>query len=401
MQAKGRNKRRKSKSPNSGKISKTKKLKVITNPPSVNIQASVNLPDMPQSRSMAQSQVPSNDKTVKPVFVKTNIQVMKTVLMAVNFSSRPLLKVRGSNSTQVLCFNVDDKSKLIDKIKSQQIGYHTFTDPVNKPTYFLLKGFYNATSDETLKALQDSAVPAIKVTDFIRNDNYVMYLVHFDKSMNLNLLNHSHKHVDGIVVKWEIMRKSSKKVTQCFKCQSWGHSANNCGYTPRCVKCSQSHETGSCSRTSREGDPTCCNCGGPHSSNHRGCPVYKQHMETIKARSKRPSPIIERRATAPVIASSQFPRLGTQQTSTSSNNVNPSQSVSFAQVLGESNHSHKNAFTRLSQAQAKLNSLPNINETIDVFVKMVDELSLCNDQSSRLTILLKYTTSLSLANNGS
>lgn len=110
-----------------------------------------------------------------------------------------------------------------------QIGFHTFTDTSEKPTYFLLKGFYLASCAELLAILKESKVPASKVTDFIRNDNYVIFLVHVDKSVNVNMLNHSHKYVDGIVVKWDVMRKSNKKVTQCFKCQSWGHSADNCG----------------------------------------------------------------------------------------------------------------------------------------------------------------------------
>lgn len=396
----GRNKRKNSKSPTPRRdlSPKKKKVNIIQSP--TNAQAAVYPPATSESSSLTPPQVPANEKTVKPVFVKTNIQVMKNILQTVSFASRPLLKVRGNNSSQVLCFNVDDKLKLINKIKSEKIGYHTFTDPVNKPTYFILKGFYQASCEETLAALQSSKVPAIKVTDFIRNDSYVMYLVHFEKNVNINILNHSHKHVDGIVVKWDIMRKSSKKVTQCFHCQSWGHSATNCGYEPRCVKCSESHEKGACSRTSREGDPKCCNCGGPHSSNHRNCPAYQKHMEMIKTRSKRPSPTIERRAPVPAITSSNFPRLGSQPTAASNNALHSHHPVSFSQLLSESNGPKSNVFEKLTQAQKKLNSLPNINETIDVFVKMVDELSLCNDQKGQLNILLKYTISSSFANNG-
>jgi hypothetical protein len=341
------------------------------------------------------------------VFVNVGLQVIRNVLQSVQFSSKPLLKVRGSNSTQVLCSTVGDKKNLIRKLQSELIGFHTFTDPVDKPNYFILKGFYQATCEEVKSLLQSAAVPASKVTYFIRNDNYVMYLVHFDKTVNVNLLNHSHKLVDGIVVKWDVLRKSNKKVTQCFKCQQWGHSSINCGYTPKCVKCSESHAVGSCPRTTRDGDPSCCNCGGAHSSNHRGCPMYKKHLEKIQARSKKQSAANSRRDPAPLFSSSDFPQLSSHKsTASTSSHVNTpnndiaSQSVSFSRILNESNNSF-NAFTKLSQAQAKLNSLPNINETIDIFVKMVDELYACNDQSGHLKILLKYTTSFLFANNDS
>ena len=215
------------------------------------------------------------------------------------------------------------------------------------------------------------------------------------------MLNQSHKHIDGIVVRWDLLRKSNKKITQCYQCQSWGHSAYNCGYNSRCVKCSQSHPKGSCPRTSRsEGNPTCCNCGGPHASNHRGCPTYKEHLEKVKARSKKPSSAVIHRVPVRLGSSSEFPHLGSQKSSVSTPS-SASQAVSFAQVLSESNSHNSNIFTKLNQAQAKLNSLPNINETIEVFVRMVDELSACNDQKGQLLILLKYTSTSPLANNGS
>ena len=422
MQTRAKSKRKKSSSPNSGRVIKPKKAKVNINPVANNPQVFVtapttqqSLPATSQSRPATSQSSPGTSqsvpttpnqnpvagKTIKPVFVQSGFQVIRNVIQSVQFSSKPLLKVRGSNSTQVLCCSVDDKKKLIAKLQSEQIGYHTFTDQADKPTYFLLKGFYQAPCVEVLSMLQAAAVPAKKVTDFIRNDNFVIYLAPFDKSININLLNHSHKHVDGIVVKWDVLRKSNKKVTQCFRCQQWGHSAVNCGLTPRCVKCNEAHDKGACPRTTREGDPTCCNCGGPHASNHRGCPVYKQHLEKIKARSKKPSTTVLQRDPVPLDSMSHFPRLSTQQNpvSTSRAGVNTSQSVSFASKFSESNNS-VDIFTKLTQAQDKLKSLPNINKTIDIFIRMVDELSACNDQNGQINILIKYT-SFSKTSNGS
>lgn len=400
MSTRGKNKRKISKSPvSTGKVNVKKKK-------NDNIIADVQLQSSPSSSTPSQTplnasaQVPANGKLVKPVFVNKGFQVVKNVLQSVPFSSKPLFKVRGSSATQVLCSNVEDKKKLIEKLQSQQIGFHTFTDSVDKPTYFLMKGFYDSSCNDTLAALQSSAVPAIKVTDFIRNDNYVIYLVHFDKSVNVQMLNHSHKYVDGIIVRWEVLKKANKKATQCFRCQAWGHASVNCGLPPRCVKCSVSHDKGSCPRTSREGDPTCCNCGGAHSSNHRGCPTYKQHLEKLKARSKRQPTVAVHRSPVNVNCDSQFPHLGGQAVPAISNNQVGS--LSFARTLKDTNVSQSNdAFIKLTQAQAKLNSIPNINETIDVFVRMVDELSACNDQKGHLAILLKFCTSVNISNNDS
>lgn len=393
------NKRTKSKSPPKVGNSNSKKPKNDSSHTPVQKQSSSSASTSSQVPLNVTSQDPANGKFVKPVFVKSNFQVVKNVLQSVPFTSKPLCKVRGTNSTQVLCFNVEDKKKLINKLQSQNIGFHTFTDAVDKPNYFLMKGFYDASCNDALTALQSSAVPAVKVTDFIRNHNYVFFLVHFDKSVNVQLLNHSHKYVDGIVVKWEVLKKANKKPIQCYRCQSWGHASINCGLPERCVKCSGTHEKGSCPRTSREGDPSCCNCGGSHSSNHRGCPTYKQHLEKIKVRSNRQSPAVIYRSPANENYDSQFPQLGSHAAPTINSQVG---NLNFARTLRDPVVSQSNnAFIKLTQAQAKLNSIPNINESINVFVRMVDELSACNDQQGHLNILLKYCSSFNNTSNES
>jgi len=50
---------------------------------------------------------------------------------------------------------------------------------------------------------------------------------------------------------------------QCKRCQ------RNCGYAPRCVACGGSYLCGGCC-TPRE-QPQCCDCGGTHPANYRGC----------------------------------------------------------------------------------------------------------------------------------
>ena len=395
-----RNKRKKSNSPVQTGTSNSKKPKNDLRSHPAHVQSSSSVPSTSQASQNVTTQDPVDRKFVKPVFINQSFQVVKNVLQTVSFTSKPFCKVRGTNSTQVLCLNVDDKRKLIAKLQSQKIGYHTFTDVIDKPTYFLMKGFYNASCSDTLTALNSSAVPATKVTDFIRNDNYVIYLVHFDKSMNVHLLNHSHKYVDGIVIKWEILKKANKKPTQCYRCQSWGHASFNCGYNDRCVKCNLTHDKGKCTRNSRDGEPTCCNCGGPHSSNHRGCIVYKQHLEKLKARSKRQSTVAVSRSPLNENFDSHFPQLDGRATLATGNNKVGG--LSYARTLNVTNVSHNNnAFDKLTQAQAKLNAIPNINESIDAFVQMVDELSACNDQKGHLNILMKYCISFNFSTNES
>lgn len=366
------------------------------------INLSIPTPPKQQSNQQLTSQATSSSqaqscKPVKPIFVDTSLQIVRNVLVQIQFSTQPLCKVRGANSTQVSCFDINDKKKLIDKLKSQTIGFHTFTEPSEKHRCFVLKGFYHTSCNELLDILKSSGVPAVKVSDLTRKDDYVFFLVHFTDNVNVNFLNHNHHTIDYVIVKWENLKRSINKVTQCFNCQKFGHSSLNCGFPSRCVKCDGSHAKGSCPRTTREGDPKCVNCVGNHSANHRGCPVFKQHVERQKARPIR-NQVPSHRSLAMVPSIQQFPVLSHSPPDPghSSRGIN---SVSFAQKVKDSDQNN-NIFMKLSQAQKKLNSITLIDETIELFVKMVDELSLCNDHKGRLTILTKYSIHDSLIHNG-
>ena len=80
--------------------------------------------------------------------------------------------------------------------------------------------------------------------------------------------------VTGIVYKVEEFRKPVS-VTQCFNCQSFGHSAKNCRSKPKCPICGESHSHKGCpNKEARK--PKCANCMGPHVASYKGCPEYKK-----------------------------------------------------------------------------------------------------------------------------
>jgi len=70
--------------------------------------------------------------------------------------------------------------------------------------------------------------------------------------------------------------------SQCFLCQRFGHGSSNCHQPLRCVKCSGKHNAKDCPKKPEDA-PTCCNCGGNHTANYRGCPYYKHILETTTA----------------------------------------------------------------------------------------------------------------------
>jgi len=77
--------------------------------------------------------------------------------------------------------------------------------------------------------------------------------------------------------------------SQCFACQRTGHGSSNCSHPLRCVKCSGEHKASECLKT-KDQDPTCCNCGGKHTANYRGCPYLAQAQTSNQIKILPPAP---------------------------------------------------------------------------------------------------------------
>ena len=52
-----------------------------------------------------------------------------------------------------------------------------------------------------------------------------------------------------VKIRWE-KNNNTKNVTQCYKCQSFGHIAKNCFREVVCPKCSKNHNVGECQASS-------------------------------------------------------------------------------------------------------------------------------------------------------
>ena len=72
-----------------------------------------------------------------------------------------------------------------------------------------------------------------------------------------------------------VENKPPPKVTQCFKCQKFGHNFFECKETQStCLRCGGDHRHSTCS-TLRE-QAKCANCAGNHAANFKGCPKFRE-----------------------------------------------------------------------------------------------------------------------------
>lgn len=72
---------------------------------------------------------------------------------------------------------------------------------------------------------------------------------------------------------------------QCLNCQEYGHSRTYCKLISVCVVCGELHPTNSCPKPKNSSTvKKCSNCGGNHTANYRGCPVYRNIIQMSRPR---------------------------------------------------------------------------------------------------------------------
>lgn len=85
----------------------------------------------------------------------------------------------------------------------------------------------------------------------------------------------------------------SKLFIQCFRFQAHGHTSANCTKTYKCIKCTESHNSHTCKKSSDT--PTkCVNCKGSHTANYCRCPALLNYLnkKSIKTLPKQQIQVI-------------------------------------------------------------------------------------------------------------
>ena len=79
-------------------------------------------------------------------------------------------------------------------------------------------------------------------------------------------------------------------LAQCYKCQKFGHTKNNCPMKATdvhiCRYCSGNHVSSTCPYKGDDEHYKCANCGQKHSSTYVKCPFVQNQVETLLHRTQ-------------------------------------------------------------------------------------------------------------------
>ncbi|KYB29848.1 hypothetical protein TcasGA2_TC031581 [Tribolium castaneum] len=142
-----------------------------------------------------------------------------------------------------------------DKMEQDELEYHTYTSREDKTHAFVLHGLDKGPEIGDLKAeMKEKGVDLINIYE-MKNTQRPLFLVIMGKYETLNSISKKCPALSHIRVSFHRYIKKTR-ITQCHRCQEWGHATSNCRVKPKCLKCSGGYWTRECG-ISDDATPKC------------------------------------------------------------------------------------------------------------------------------------------------
>lgn len=210
------------------------------------------------------------------------------------------LQISRRGECRLRAETLDGFKRLLEYLTQKQYNFFTYDTKAERLFKVVLKGLPSGESveeirTELIKLLGTSPVQVIKMKtksrpgDSRKGISNDLFLVHF-KSSELNNLKALEKAslLLHVVVNWEHFKKPGanfQSLTQCRKCQGWGHGTKHCHMVGKCMNCGDSsHTKDNCPVKEDPKKFKCSNCGENHKSNFWEC---KTRKAILQSRTKR------------------------------------------------------------------------------------------------------------------
>jgi len=224
-------------------------------------------------------------------------------------------------------------------------------------------------------SIQIEVIKCLKMKGSSEKSN--SFLITMDNKINTKDL-YKIKELDHVKITWQKFNKKSN-ITQCHRCQKFGHGSTNCNRAPRCVKCIWQHLTKDCTIT-KDGTSTvqCTNCHGQHTANYSQCPEFLRYVETLnKNNNVAPIKPISNQSAIP-IHSQKIVESGTQ---------SHNQTRLYSNVLKDQTKNDYTDFQTLLNEIHELNKICNISALISLVREIRQKMTDCKTPLEKIMLI--------------
>lgn len=366
----------------------------ITNPPNVitknRFAPLQNSDDDNDSENEDEMQI---SRKPPPIVIHCKTNDHKSYVKAVENVVTKGFHIKYTNqNTNLYIYNQEEYKKYLELLKGNEtLQYHTYTPKNERKHAFILRGMDSASdTDEIKEELENQHKMEVDKVFKLKNTNKGLFLVVCDSAVTLKYLNKNIRYVNRTKVTWE-RRHNIPPITQCRRCQAWGHSTSNCYSEPKCLKCADSHWTRECQKVKKEDPNTnkhikCANCLGNHLAFDKECPVFLRKLELKNKTTK--ERLAPKFVAAPIPTTNPWFKNRTANPNTAlPQNTTAQPTQQHQQQQQQQTQQHPNnqlsGFNELTNEIAQLNQLINIEKMLQLVKELNAKLRSCTSEMEK------------------
>lgn len=177
----------------------------------------------------------------------------------------------------------DNYRTLIHFLNDQKAEYHTFQFQADKSFRVVIKNIHPTTDpSEISTAIKEIGFTVKQVIITLHHQTKISPPLFFvdltPETISKQIFNITS--LLNTKIKVEEPHKC-REFPQCQNCQNYGHTKSYYTYSPRCVKCGESHSTASCLK-SPDLLAKYALCNGNNPINYKGCVIYKELQQRCR-----------------------------------------------------------------------------------------------------------------------
>ncbi|GFX21639.1 nucleic-acid-binding protein from transposon X-element [Trichonephila clavipes] len=223
-----------------------------------------------------------------PIMLKTSDETRETrEHIKVITTAFPNIRSKLSGELIKLYTNTSiEYHKLLNLLDQHRYQYHVITPKDERPIKVVIKGLPGNTDINDIKSdLTDQGFTETKVSQLIgriTKQKLPVFMITLPRNIQnakifqLKTLGYLSIRIEGY---------EGTGVTQCYKCNRFNHTSDNCRMNPRCLKCGEVHQTKDCS-IQRTETAYCINCQAyGHMANYSKCPLFPKPRKGTTTRN--------------------------------------------------------------------------------------------------------------------
>ena len=186
-----------------------------------------------------------------PIYVAgvQNIHPLKELLLKIAGDDFELKALQG-NQVKIQPKPSKKYSTIIKALAEKHTEFHTYQPKENRSFRVVLRGLHYSTNTQDIKTeienLGHTVVNIFNIKQSRTNIPLPLFFIDLKQNPN-NKEIYSIETLHYTKVTFEPPRPK-RSISQCTKCQHYGHTQAYCFHTSRCVKCARNHHTKQCSR---------------------------------------------------------------------------------------------------------------------------------------------------------